>query len=451
MKILDRIFSLTDQRTNVRTEIFGGLTTFLTMSYIIFVQPAVLSVDLSRQPTGLDFGAVLLATCLASAATSIFMGLWAGYPIALAPGMGENFFFVSTIMALKSMGVEHAWQTALGIVFAAGVLFFVLSVLPVREAILNAISPSLRNGIAVGIGLFIAFIGLRNGGIIVGAPATFVTMNPDLASADCLIFLAGLFLTAALHARRIPGSILIGILISTFLAALFRKVALPFPIMGFPVIHEPAAFRMRLDLAHLAACLPFIFVFLFMQLMDTLGTLVGVAEQAGWMKGNRLPRVERAFVVDAAGTLAGACLGTSTVTCYIESAAGVEAGARTGLASVTTGVLFLAALFASPLIGMVANYPPITAPALVIVGAMMIQNVQKIQWARYDEAVPAFLTMIGIPLSYSIADGLALGFISYPVIKLLSGRAKEVNPFAFLVAAILTAYFLFVKPSLGKG
>lgn len=432
----------------VRVEILAGMTTFLTMAYIVFVQPAVLSTDLAGTPTGMDFGAVFVATCLASAFASIFMGLFAGYPIALAPGMGENFFFVSVVMSLTALGVHDAWQTTLGMVFVSGVVFLVLTVLKVREAVIDTISPSMRNGIAVGIGLFIAFIGLRNGGIIVSKPGTWLGLTTRIWNADVAVFSLGLLVAAVLTIRRVRGALLWGIVASALLALLLGKVRYG-GIVGLPVVGESAMLKMNVLGALQPALAPFIIVFLFMGLFDTVGTLLGVSEQAGLLQDNRLPRANRALVVDATAITLGAALGTSTVTCYIESAAGVAAGGRTGLTAVVAGVLFLIALLFSPLVSMVGNYVPITAPALVLVGALMMQNAAKIEWDDTSESVPAFLTLVGIPLSYSIADGLALGFASYPVIKLLGGRGREVRWLAYVLAVLLGLYFVFVRNRLG--
>ena len=441
---MEKFFSLKEQGTNVKTEILAGLTTFLTMAYIIFLQPAVLSTDFAGNPTGLDFGAVLLATCLASAIASILMGLIAKYPIALAPGMGENFFFVSVIMSLSALGFANSWQVALGIIFISGVIFLILSIFRVREAIIDAVSPSIRNGIAVGIGLFIAFIGLKNGGLIIDKPGTLVGLNANVLSADVAVFVFGLIVASVLQCRRVRGSILWGILAAAILALILGKVEFG-GIFGFPEIKNHIAFKMDIKSALTLSCIPFIVVFVFMDMFDTVGTLVGVAEQAGFIKDNKLPRANKALLADATGTVAGACLGTSTVTSYIESATGVEYGGRTGLTSITTGILFLLALLFGPLVGMIGNYLPITAPALVLVGAMMIRNVMKIDWNDYSECIPAFLTLIGIPLTFSIADGLALGFISYPIIKLLSGKGKEVKWLMYVLAVILIIYFIFVR------
>ena len=446
--MLDRHFRLAAHGTSVRTEVLAGVTTFLTMAYVIFVQPSVLSTDVMGRPTGLDFGAVLVATCLGSAFASIFMGLYARYPIALAPGMGENFFFVTVVMGLVALGVPDPWKTALGMVFLSGLAFIVLTFLRVREALIDAISPSMRNGIAAGIGLFIAFIGLRNGGLIVGKPGTLLGLTAELRSLDVAVFVAGLLATSMLLVRRVRGALLWGILLAAALSMVAGKVSLS-GVVGFPVVRQNAVFAMDVVGALRPELAPFVIVFLFMGLFDTVGTLVGVSEQAGLLENGRLPRANRALLVDATAITAGACLGTSTITCYIESAAGVAEGGRTGLTAVVTGALFLLALLFGPLVEAVGRYPPITAPALVLVGVMMMQNARKVAWEDPSEAVPVFLTIAGIPLSYSIADGLALGFVSYPIVKLLGGRGREVGWLAYVMAVLLLAYFLGVRHRLG--
>jgi len=446
--LLERQFHLSEQATTVRVEVLAGVTTFLTMAYIVFVQPAVLSTDFAGHPTGLEFGAILLATCVGSAFASILMGLYANYPIALAPGMGENFFFVSVIMSVAALGIPNAWQTALGMGFISGVIFWIVSIAGIREAILNSISRSMRNGIAVGIGLFITFIGLRNTGLLVASSSTFVTLNRHLLSPDIAVFFAGLLVATALQVRRVRGAILWGMLVAALTAFAFGKIHYA-GLVGLPHAEHTALFKMDIARALSLSLLPFVIVLLFMNVFDTIGTLIGVAEQAGFTKGDTLPRANRVLMVDATGTVAGACLGTSTVTAFIESAAGVAAGGRTGLAAIVTGILFLLTLLFSPLVATVGRYLPITAPALVIVGVMMMQNVAKIDWDDYSEAIPAFLTIIGIPLFYSIADGLALGFICYPIVKLLGGRAREVKWLTCAMAALLVVYFLFVRSRLG--
>ncbi len=445
---LDRFFRLTENGTNIHTEVMAGVTTFLTMAYIIFVQPAILTTDFAGQPTGMDFNAVLLATCLAAAIGTTLMALLARYPIALAPGMGENFFFVSVVMSLTALGIADAWKTALAIVFLSGMTFMVLSLVRVREAVINGISPSMCNAIAVGIGLFIAFIGLRNGGLIIAKPGTLVGLNTKIMSADFAVFGFGLMVTAILHARRIRGSILIGILAAAVLAILLGKVHYT-GIVGLPKIQTSAIGQMDFRGALTLTCLPFIVVFLFMDLFDSVGTLVGVSQQAGLMKDNKLPRASEALFSDALGSVVGASLGTSTVTSFIESATGVEQGGRTGLTGLTVAALFLLAIFFSPLVAMIGKYPPITAPALIIVGALMLQNTRKIDWTDYSESIPSFLIIVGIPLTYSIADGLALGFISYPFIKFFSGKGREVKWLMYVLAVILVFYFIFFRTKLG--
>lgn len=467
--MLERIFQLRQNGTTARTEVVAGVTTFLTMSYIIFVQPAVLSGVMFGQPTGMDFGAITTATCLAAALASAIMGLYARYPIAQAPGMGENFFFVfSAIPAAAAAGSAVPWATALGAVFISGIAFLVLSLVGVREAVMNSISPSMKHAIAAGIGLFIAFIGLQNAGLILKDPGTAVKLNPHFASPDLAVFFVGLMVAGGLYARRVRGSILWGILAAGALAVAL-KLALPllgesFPnapviaesalmqrfeiadhVLAPPPSLEPTLFKMDLAGALSVAMAPFIAIFLFMVFFDTVGTLVGVAQQAGLMRDGRLPRARQAFVSDAVGTVAGACLGTSTVTSYVESATGVEQGGRTGLTAVTVAVLFLLALFFSPVIAMLGAYAPVTAPALVLVGAMMLRNVAQLAWDDFTELLPAFLVVVGIPLSYSIADGLALGFISYPVVKALGGRLREVRWMSWVLAGLLLAYFILVR------
>jgi len=440
--MLERLFKLEEKDSTVRIELMAGLATFMTMAYIVFVNPAILSADFTGEPTGLSMDAAMLATCLAAFVATTLMGLYANYPIAQAPGMGENFFFVTVVMALAAQGITNSWQVALGIVLISGVIFLILSLLRVRQAIIDAVNPSLKNGIAVGIGLLIAFIGFQNGGIIIKNPGTGVSFNSNILQANVLIFLAGLFLTAVLRVRGIRGAIVWGILFNTVLALVVGQVKYE-GIFGLPKEH--AIFQFDIVAALKYQFIPFIIVFLFMDMFDTMGTLIGVAEQAGFMVDNKLPGANRALVSDAVGTVVGACSGTSTVTSFIESSVGVEYGGRTGLASVATGFLFLFALFFTPLVGMVGKYLPITAPALVIVGTMMMRNVQKIDWEDFSEAIPAFLIILGIPLSYNIHDGLAMGFIAYPLIKLCAGKGKEVNWLIYVVAAVFILRYVFIK------
>lgn len=475
--MLDRLFRLSENNTTVRTELLAGLTTFLTMAYIIVVQPMVLSGNVTNNADlGMDFAAVTTATCIAAALASAIMGLYGRYPIAQAPGMGENFFFIATMLpfiadqiALGKMPAGSTpWQIGLGVVFYSGVLFLLLSMLGVREKLMEAISPSMRNGIAIGIGLFIVLIGMDSTGLVLTNRATGWTLNPRFGSPDLIVFFLGLLVTAALHARRIRGSIVWGIVAAT-LFSLALKLGLP--CLGEGVAQSPlvkdsmlmtkftVADRvmsappsigptlLKLDLVGSLAwpMLPFILIFLFMVLFDTLGTLIGVAEQAGLIRDNRLPRARQALMSDAIGTVAGAALGTSTVTSFIESAAGVEQGGRTGLTALVAAALFLLALFFSPIIDMVGSYRPITAPALIVVGSMMMRNVVKIDWDNYAESLPTFLVIAGIPLTFSIADGLALGFITYPLVKLLAGQGRDVKWLMYAMAVVLVAYFVVVR------
>jgi AGZA family xanthine/uracil permease-like MFS transporter len=474
MNPVSRFFGFEEQGTSLRTEMAAGLTTFLTMAYIIFLQPAILSGVLFNMDTGMDFGAVMVATCVAAAVSTAMMGLYANYPIAQAPGMGENFFFVFSVLpaagtlAAVQSGASSAWQVGLGVVFVSGVLFLLLSLSGIREHIVNSISPNLKNGIAVGIGFFIAFIGMRNATLIVDDPGTAVKLNVHFLSPDLLLFFFGLFVTAGLCTRKVRGAIFFGIVITT-LAAVGLRLLLPhlparisqhamvtqsmlmtrFELMrgvvSVPPSMAPTFFKMDVLSALTWKMIPFVIIFLFMDVFDTIGTLIGVGEQGGFIKDNKLPRARQAMLSDAAGTALGGCLGTSTVTSFIESTTGVEYGGRTGMTGLTVAILFLLALFFSPVVKMVGSYAPITAPALVVVGTMMIRNVVKINWDDYSEAVPAFLIMVGIPFTYSIGDGLALGFISYPIIKLLSGKAREVLPATYILCIILLAYFVIVR------
>jgi len=476
--MFERWFRLSEHGTNVRTEVLAGLTTFLTMAYIIFVQPAVLSGTMFGTETGLDFGAVMTATCLAAALATGLMAVYARYPIALAPGMGENFFFVSMVALIAqgaqsgslALGESAPWQVALGVIFVSGLLFLVVSVLGLQKTLLAALSPSMRSAIAVGIGLFIAFIGLRSGSLVLVDRG--LSVNPRFASPDLLVFFFGLLVTAGLHARRVRGSIVWGILAAAVLAVLLKHglPLLPEAIARSPLVTEsklmrdftvaesvvalppslaPTLLQMDVVRALSLKMLPFVLIFLFMDVFDTLGTLIGVGEQAGLIRDGEMPRMREALVSDAAGTAAGAALGTSTVTSFIESAAGVEQGGRTGLTALVIAVLFLVALFFSPIVAMVGNYPPITAPALVVVGSLMMRNISRIEWSNFAEAMPSFLVIVGIPLTYSIADGLALGFITYPLVKLLSGQGRQVKWLMYVMALVLVAYFVLVRAQAG--
>lgn len=460
--MLERRFGLSAAGTDVRTEVLAGVTTFLTMSYIVFVQPAVLSGSLVGQETGIDFGAVTVATCLSAALASALMGLLANYPIAQAPGMGQNFFFVFSILpAAAATGHPEPWRAALGVIFVSGVLFLALSVSGAREHLVRALSPSMKSALGAGIGLFIAFIGLQNAGVIRPDPGTGVSLAPDFTSPDHLLFFVGLAVASVLLVRRVRGALLWSIVATFGGALLWHSLGAPpadsmlatrfaptTDLVSAPPSLAPTWLAMDPRAALAPALLPLVVLVLFMDLFDTLGTLVAVSQEAGLLKDGELERGRSAMVSDAVGTVAGAAMGTSTVTSYIESAAGVEQGGRTGLVAVVVAILFLAALPLTPLIAMVGSYPPITAPALVIVGALMIRAVRRVDWQDATEGIPAFLTLAGIPLTYSIADGLALGLVAYPAIKLGAGRGRELAWSQLLLAAALVAYFLLFRSQL---
>ncbi len=434
-KLLERFFGFERVGSDLKTEVIAGATTFMAMAYIIFVQPAVLS------QAGMDFGAVMMATCLSAALATMIMGIYANYPIALAAGMGENFFFVFTVV----LGMGIPWQTALGAIFIEGVIFVILLLFHIREMIVDAVPDSLKKAIAGGIGLFIAFIGLTQAGIITKSPGGIVTLG-NLKHPAVLLAVFGIIVTAVLMVRRIKGAILLGMLITAAVGIPLGMVRYQ-GIISRPPSLAPTFLQMDVLGAFRLGLFTIIFVFLFMDLFDTVGTLIGVGEAAGFIKEGRLPRANRAFMADAVGTVIGGVLGTSTVTSYIESAAGVAAGGRTGFASLITGLLFLLTIFFFPLVKMVGGgyqiaeglfLYPITAPALIIVGSLMLQTITRIDWSEPSEGIPAFLTLIGIPLTFSIADGLAFGFISYPIIKLCSGKGKGVGWLVYLLG------FLFI-------
>jgi AGZA family xanthine/uracil permease-like MFS transporter len=429
--VLERLFKLGENRTNVKTEVLGGATTFMTMAYIVFVNPSLLS------QTGMDFGSVMTATCLAAGIATWVMGLAANYPIALAPAMGENIFFLTVV------GMGISWQVALAAVFVSGVVFFLLTFLRIRELIIDAVPDSLKHAIAVGIGLFIAFMGLAGGGVVEPAPGGIVRLG-DLTRTPTLVALTGLALTVLLMAWRVRGAILLGILGSTALAWATGLVAWQGLVERPPSL---APTLLQLDLAGLldGAMIPIVIIFLFMAVFDAIGTLIGIGEQGGFLVNGKLPRATPALMADSSGTVMGSLLGTSTVTAYIESATGVEAGARTGLANMVTGSLFFVALFFAPVVRMVGGgieaaegvlLQPMTAPALIIVGSLMARNVTRIDWTELTESFPAFLVVVGIPFTWSIADGIAFGFIAYPALKLASGRAREASPLAYALGAI---------------
>jgi AGZA family xanthine/uracil permease-like MFS transporter len=443
--MIERFFKLRAHRTDVRTEIIGGVTTFVTLSYIIFVQPAVLAT------TGMAAGAVMSATCLASAFATLLMGLWANYPIAVAPAMGHNFYFAFMVAGpVAAGGMGYSWQVALGANCVAGAAFLLLSLVGLRERLVDAIPDALKHAIAAGIGLLIALVGFEWAGLVRHAPGTLVALG-DLHHPVTLIAAAGTLLTAVLVARRHRGAILIGTLTTGSATVLLGFV--PYHgLVAAPPSLWPTLGRLDVVSAFRPDLVAVIFVLFFLGLFDTVGTLVGVAEQAGFLENGRLPRARQAMATDAAGTIVGTLLGTSTVTAYVESAAGVQAGARTGLANVVTAVLLLAALFFSPLarmagegvqVGETTLYP-IVAPALILVGSFMLRGVARIDLADPPAAFASFLTMVTMPFAFSITEGIAFGFIAYALLMLAVGRARQVHPLLYVFAVLFVIRYAYL-------
>ncbi|CCN81862.1 Guanine/hypoxanthine permease pbuG [Vibrio nigripulchritudo SFn27] len=427
--MLERLFKLSEHNTSVRTEIIAGLTTFLTMAYIIFVNPAILA------DAGMDRGAVFVATCLAAAVGCFIMGFVANYPIAQAPGMGLNAFFTYSVV----LGMGHTWQVALAAVFVSGILFILLSVFKIREWIINSIPMSLRTGISAGIGLFLAFIGLKNAGIVVDNPATFVSLGA-ITSLPAVLASLGFFLTIALVHKGVKGSVMIAILAITGLGLAFGDVQWG-GVVSMPPSIAPTFMQLDFSAVFEIGMISVVFAFLFVDLFDTAGTLVGVAQKADLIqKDGKIPRLNRALLADSTATSVGAVLGTSNTTSYIESVSGVAAGGRTGLTAVVVGILFLLALFFSPLAGMIPAYA--TAGALFYVAILMLSGLVSIDWRDLTEAAPVVVTCLLMPLTFSIADGIALGFIAYAAIKGLSGKARDVSISVWVMAAIFTIKFV---------
>ncbi|MDX1466622.1 MAG: NCS2 family permease [Halomonas sp.] len=431
-RLIDNHFKLAEHQTNVKTEVIAGITTFLTMAYIIFVNPSILS------QTGMDYGAVFVATCLAAAVGCLIMGLWANYPIAQAPGMGLNAFFTYGVV----LGMGYTWEAALGAVFFSGFIFFLLSIFRIREWIINSIPLSLRLGIAAGIGLFLAMIALKNAGIVVANEATFVSLG-DLSEPSALYALLGFFAITALAYLRVTGAVMIGILGVTVLAILLGHNEFG-GLMSMPPSIAPTLMALDLAGAMDVAMLSVIFAFLFVDLFDTSGTLVGVAHKGGLLDENgKLPRIGRAMMADSGASMAGAVLGTSTTTSYIESTAGIVSGGRTGLTAVVVAALFLISLFFAPLAGSIPAYA--TAGALLYVAVLMAGSLSHADWDDPTEAAPVLIAALAMPLTFSIAEGIALGFISFAAIKTLSGRFKDLNPAVIVLALLFAAKFLFLS------
>ncbi len=433
-RLLERYFEFAALGADWKTEILAGCTTFMTMAYIVFVNPAIL------HAAGMPLAAVTAATCLSAAAGSLLMGAFARYPIALAPGMGLNAYF--TYSVVKGMGIP--WQAALGAVFLSGVAFFVLTLLGVRQLVLNSIPVELHAAVAAGVGFFIAFVGFRNAGIVVPDPGSTLTLG-NLHDKSTALAVFGLFLVAALIAWKVRAAMLIGIL-GTTVVGLLTGVAKWNPQTYRMADLAATAGKLDISAALRLGFLEIVFVFLFIDMFDNIGTLLAVGKKANLFdRAHRIPRVNRILLSDATATVVGSLAGTSTVVSYIESAAGVAAGGRTGVTAIVTGLLFVAALFVAPVVGVIPAAA--TAPALIIVGSMMVGVAAEIHWGDPEVAIPAFLTMIAIPLTFSIANGLAFGFTSYAFIKIVRGKFREVNWFVYLLAALFVARFAY----LGRG
>jgi len=428
---MENVFKLKAHGTTFQREIFAGLTTFLTMAYILAVNPGMLSA------TGMPLGGVFTATAIASAIATIMMALTANLPVALAPGMGLNAFFTFTVV----IGMGYKWQLALTAVFLEGILFIILSLFNVREAIIKAIPANLKKAVAVGIGLFIALIGFSNAGIVVNDAGTVIGFG-NLGSPVPMLALLGLIIIAVLYVLKVPGAILIGIFAATLIGIPMGVTTVAAGWKPFSIPDAPLLFQFDFSASSLLTFKFFtvFFTFLFVDIFDTIGTLVGVTTQANLIdKNGSIPRVKQALLSDAVGTVAGAALGTSTVTSYIESAAGVSAGGRTGLTSLTTGILFLLALFLSPLFGLIPGAA--TAPALIFVGFLMIQPVMNIDFKDPTEGIPAFLTIIIMPFAYSIAEGIVYGILSYVILKLASNKLKDISTVTWILFIVFLLRF----------
>jgi len=428
--LIDRYFGLTAKQTSVKQEMLGGLTTFVTMAYIAVVNPQILA-EAGMPPEG-----VVFATCLSTAVATLVMGLYANYPIALAPGMSLNAYFAYSVC----LGMHVPWRAALAVVFFSGVLFLILTVTRIREQIVNGIPECLKHSTAAGIGMFIAFVGLRNAKLVVAHSGTFVGLG-SFANQEVQMACLGLTITLVLMARKLPGAILLGIMATSILGMLRGLSHWPSTLFAMP---HPFATFLQLDFRsaiHLGF-LEILFAFLFVDLFDNVGTLVGVCEQGGFMKDGKIPRVGRVLLADSVGTIFGALTGTSTVTSYIESAAGVAAGARTGLSNIAVAALFLLAMFCSPLATAIPGYA--TAPALILVGVLMSQSLALVKWNDFTDALPAFITMLATPLAFSIATGLSLGLISFTVVKSAAGKFREINALVWILTVLFILRYVYL-------
>ncbi|MDI6553264.1 NCS2 family permease [Leuconostoc falkenbergense] len=433
MSTIAHYFKFEELNTNFRTEFIAGLTTFASMAYILFVNPTVLGA------AGMDKGAVFTATAIASAVATIFMGVVALYPIAIAPGLGVNAFFAYSVVI--GMGIK--WQTAMAGVFVAAIIFVILTLFKIREKIINIIPKNLKLAIASGIGLFIAFIGLHDAGLIVANKDTMVALG-HLTAPTSLLSIFGIIVTFVLMSRKTPAAIFFGMILTSIAGILTGLIKLPSAIISpapslAPTFGEGV---MHIGDINSIQLITVVITFLLVTFFDTAGTMIGLATQAGFMKNNKMPRVGRALMADAVGMTVGAVIGTSPTSAYVESSAGIAVGGRSGLTSVFTGIFFLFALLFSPLLSVVTSQ--VTAPALVVVGVLMAENLREIDWEDLAIAAPAFLIVIGMPLTYSISDGIALGFILYPITMIATGRAKKVHPLMYILAVIFIAFLLII-------
>ena len=448
--MLKDYFKFKENNTSLRTEILAGATTFATMAYIIFVQPLVLGA------AGMDAGAVFTSTCLITAFSTLVMAFLANYPVAVAPAMGHNFFFAYVVV----LTMKIPWQVALGAVFVSGLLFIITASFHLREQIVAAVPESLKCSIAAGIGLLITLIGLEWAGLVRLDAATFVALG-DLTSRPALVALLGLVVTIVLMARKVSGAILIGILVAAIAGIPLGIVKTPGAVISLPPSIAPTAFHLDVVGALTQGLVAVIFIFFFLDLFDTVGSLIGIAKQAGLMRNGELPRAGRALLADAIGTTASALVGNTTLVSYIESASGVAAGGRTGFAAVVTACLFLVTLLFSPLVQAISGgyavagtilvdgqqvahnfvFYPVTSPALIVVGSLMIRAVRDIEWDDFTEALPAFLTLVIMPLTFSITDGIAFGFISYALLKLVTGRRSEAHWLVYVFAALFVSRY----------
>ena len=430
MNWTERVFKLSEHNTNIRTELIAGLTTFLTMAYIIFVNPSILG------DAGMPKGAVFVATCLVAALGSTIMALYANYPIALAPGMGLNAYFAYVVV----LHMGFTWQAALGAVFVSGCLFMLVTIFRLRELIIKGIPQSIRVSITVGIGLFLALIALKSAGVVAKSDATFVTLG-DLHSVPVVLASLGFLLIVTLDRLKVPGAILIGILAVTIGSFIWGGNEFH-GIFSAPPSIAPTFLQLDVKAALTGGILNVILVFFLVELFDATGTLMGVAKRAGLLVPGKMERLNRSLLADSTAIFAGSLLGTSSTTAYVESAAGVQAGGRTGLTALTVAVLFLACLFIAPLAGVVPAYA--TAPALLFVACLMLRELTEIDWSETTEAIPAVITALMMPFTYSIANGLAFGFITYAAVKLLTGRVKEVHWMVWVIGGVFLFKFIYI-------